>query len=96
MTRSDTVMRVEFFGLARKYAGVSQFDLQMNENRTTLGDLIEQLQSGMPQLVDRCFVDREIAAGFIVNLDGKRFVRDNRTDLADSQNVFLMSIDAGG
>jgi molybdopterin converting factor small subunit len=84
-------MHVEFFGIPRERAGVSELEV----DATTLGELLHALAARFPDLrplVTRDGLDSSVAA----NLNGDLFVRDLETRLDTNDHVLLLSADAGG
>jgi molybdopterin converting factor small subunit len=84
-------MRVEFFGLSRERAGVSEVELQAN----TLGQLLVTLAIRYPPLAEFMAGD-QLRPSFVANLNGDRFVCDPHTPLEDHDSVLILSADAGG
>jgi molybdopterin converting factor small subunit len=84
-------MQVEFFGVPRERAGVSQLEVQAE----TLGQLLGQLAARMPSLSDIIQRDR-LHPAFAASLNGDRFVSDPDTPLASTDCVLILSADAGG
>jgi molybdopterin converting factor small subunit len=84
-------MRVEFYGIPRERAGLSQVEIQAE----TLGMLLLALVRGYPSLA--CIIDRDrLRPSFVANLNGDRFVTDPETRLAEDDCVLILSADAGG
>ena len=84
-------MHVEFFGIPRERAGVSELEVDAR----TLGELLDALAARFPelrQLITRDGLDSSVTA----NLNGDLFVRDRTTLLAENDHVLLLSADAGG
>jgi molybdopterin converting factor small subunit len=84
-------MHVEFLGVPRQRAGVSQLEVQAN----TLGQLLGTLAAQIPSLGELIAVDR-LNSAFVANLNGDRFVSDPSTPLAEKDCVLILSADAGG
>ena len=84
-------MRVEFLGLSRERAGVAEAELPAD----TLGQLLATLAIRFPSL-DGVIAGDRLAASFVANLNGDRFVSDPRTTLRESDCVLILSADAGG
>lgn len=76
-------MRVEFFGVPRERAGVSETEVEA----ATLGQLFDELEAR--------FADFSGPA-FAANLNGDRFVSDRATPLRREDCVLILSADAGG
>jgi molybdopterin converting factor small subunit len=84
-------MRVEFLGIPRERAGVSELELQAD----TLGQLLAVLADRFPSFGELVAADR-LRPSFVANLNGDEFVSDPRTQLTDRDCVLILSADAGG
>jgi molybdopterin converting factor small subunit len=84
-------MYVEFLGVPRQRAGISQLEVHAD----TLGQLLGTLATQIPPLRDFIAVDR-LHSAFIANLNGDRFVSDPSTPLTQQDRVLILSADAGG
>jgi molybdopterin converting factor small subunit len=84
-------MHVEFFGIPRQRAGISQLEVQAY----TLGQLLGTLAAQIPTLGEFIAVDR-LHSAFVANLNGDRFVDDPGTRLGEDDCVLILSADAGG
>jgi molybdopterin converting factor small subunit len=84
-------MQVEFLGVPRQRAGISDVDMEA----ATLGQLLQALALQIPSLRELINVDR-LRPGFAANLNGDRFVSDPDTPLGDHDSVLILSADAGG
>jgi molybdopterin converting factor small subunit len=84
-------MHVEFLGVSRQRAGVSQLEIQA----VTLGQLMAALAAQVPSLSELIAVDR-LQSSFVANLNGDRFVTDPATRLGENDCVLILSADAGG
>lgn len=88
-------MQVEFFGIPRERAGLSELEIQAD----TLGQLLASLAVKVPPLGE--FISREdrgarLHPAFVANLNGDRFVSDPGTPLGANDRVLILSADAGG
>jgi molybdopterin converting factor small subunit len=84
-------MYVEFLGIPRERAGISELEIDAD----TLGDLLKSLVAKVPalgELVTPSGLHPSIAA----NLNGDEFVCDPRTKLARNDRLLLLSADVGG
>jgi molybdopterin converting factor small subunit len=89
---STTTVVVEFYGIARLRAGRPEISLEAG----TLGELLRQLEQSCPGL-GRLVTERgDFHPGYLVSLDGKRFVADGNLPLEDGARVLLLGADAGG
>jgi molybdopterin converting factor small subunit len=84
-------MHVEFFGVPRQRAGISELKVQAD----TLGQLLGALAAQMPSLGELIQVDR-LHPSFVANLNGHQFVSDPETPLGEDDCVLILSADAGG
>jgi len=84
-------MHVEFFGVPRERAGISELELPAD----TLGQLLGSLAERMPSLSEIIQHDR-LHPAFVANLNGDRFVTDPDTPLGADDLVLILSADAGG
>jgi molybdopterin converting factor small subunit len=84
-------MQVEFFGVPRQRAGVSELDVRAE----TLGQLLGHLAKQVPSLHELIARDR-LRPGFVANLNGDRFISDPDTCLGEQDHVLILSADAGG
>jgi molybdopterin converting factor small subunit len=84
-------MHVEFFGVPRERAGISELEVHAD----TLGQLLGTLAARMPSLCAIIEHDR-LHPAFVANLNGDRFVTDPRTPLGTDDCVLILSADAGG
>jgi len=84
-------MHVEFFGVPRERAGISELEVHAD----TLGQLLGMLARRMPSLSEIIQDDR-LHPAFVANLNGDRFVTDPGTPLQGDDSVLILSADAGG
>ena len=84
-------MLVEFFGVPRERAGVSELEVHAD----TLGQLLGSLAERVPSLSEIIQRDR-LHPAFVANLNGDRFVTDPGTPLRGDDCVLILSADAGG
>ncbi|HEY1758276.1 MAG TPA: MoaD/ThiS family protein [Bryobacteraceae bacterium] len=84
-------MHVEFFGVPRQRAGVSEMEVQAD----TLGQLLGTLAARIPSLGEFISMDR-LHPTFVASLNGDRFVHDPGTRLCENDCVLILSADAGG
>jgi molybdopterin converting factor small subunit len=84
-------MYVEFLGIPRERAGVSELELQAD----TLGQLLGTLATrfpGLQELIPGGVLHPSLAA----SLNGDEFVSDPATPLAGGDRVLILSADVGG
>lgn len=84
-------MYVEFLGIPRERAGISELEIEAD----TLGQLLESLVMRCPALAELITLDR-LHSSIAANLNGDEFVSDPRTPLADTDRLLILSADAGG
>lgn len=89
------VIRVEFFGVARRRAQTAA-TLVPAAGPTTLGALLTALGTQFPQWAAECLDGDRLRSGYIANVDGGRFVSDPDELIDDNAAVLVMSADAGG
>ncbi len=84
-------MYVEFLGVPRQRAGVSELEVQAE----TLGQLLDVLATRLPGFADLVAQDR-LHPSLAANLNGDRFVSDPATALVAGDHLLILSADAGG
>jgi hypothetical protein len=62
----------------------------------TLGTVVACLAAEFPQLAGECFGGNRLRAGYIANVDGRRFLSDPDCLIDDNTSLLIMSADAGG
>ena len=84
-------MYVEFLGVPRQRAGISELEIQAE----TLGQLLDVLATRLPGFADLVAQDR-LHPSIAANLNGDQFVSDPATALVAGDRVLILSADAGG
>ncbi|HYE86270.1 MAG TPA: MoaD/ThiS family protein [Vicinamibacterales bacterium] len=84
-------MHVEFLGVTRDRAGMTDVHVHAH----TLGQLLGTLAERLPGLAELIVVDR-LHPSLAANLNGDRFISDPATPLADEDRVLILSADVGG
>jgi molybdopterin converting factor small subunit len=84
-------MHVEFLGIPRERAGVSEVELEAE----TLGQLLGTLAIRFPDLGE-LITERGLHPSVAANLNGDEFVSDPNRLLGAHDHVILLSADAGG
>jgi molybdopterin converting factor small subunit len=84
-------MYVEFLGIPRERAGVSEVVIEAD----TLGQVLRTLGERFPALGDLIAAD-SLHPSIAANLNGDVFVRDPRTRLAAGDRLLILSADVGG
>lgn len=83
---------IELYGVPRQRAGVDRLPVEA----TTLREALQAVVRSHPGLADCCTHDGRLRPGYIANLNGRKFVRDEDTPLSAGDAVLLLSADAGG
>lgn len=83
---------VEFYGIARARAGVSE-TVATGKN---LGEVLSDLEQRFPTLASSCILNGQLRAGFTANIGGSRFVTATDTPLPLDEPLLILSMDAGG
>ena len=89
-------IRVEFYGLARQRAGVSQIELPLLVSKVQFRDVLLQLAERLPDFARQMIVEGRLHSVLSANLDGQQFVSEPTTPIADGQSLLILSADAGG
>ena len=84
-------MYVEFLGIPRERAGISELEVEAE----TLGQLLGTLAMRCPALRELITTDG-LHPSVVANLNGDEFVSDPATPLADDDHLLILSSDAGG
>jgi molybdopterin converting factor small subunit len=84
-------MYVEFLGIPRERAGISQLEIEAE----TLGQLLGALADRFPTFGD-LLADGALHPSVAANLNGDAFVSHPETPLADDDHVLILSADVGG
>ncbi len=94
----DAVMaiRVEFYGIARQRAGVSELSLDLRRSAAPLGEVLSHIAQRLPTLGRELVVNGRLHESLIANLGGARFVYDPQTIIPDGESLLILSADGGG
>ena len=84
-------MHVEFLGIPRERAGVSEVEIEAE----TLGQLLEALAFRFPALRE-LITDGSLHSSIAANLNADEFVTDPCRSLNADDRLILLSSDAGG
>lgn len=87
-----TQVRVEFFGIPRARAGVSETLAEGD----SLGELVLELSQRFPKLGESCFDGPQFRPGYTANLSGDKFTTDPAAPLRENDSILILSLDAGG
>jgi molybdopterin converting factor small subunit len=89
-------IRVEFYGIARQRAGVSELLFAMPADRVPLSELLKQIAAAAPDLGSELLAGGRLHKSLTANLDGMQFISDPATAICDGQSLLILSADAGG
>ena len=89
-------IHVEFFGIARQRAGVSELRLDLRQDHALLSEVLSEIATRLPELGREFVAHGRLHASLTANLDGARFVHDPATLICDGQSLLILSADAGG
>jgi molybdopterin converting factor small subunit len=90
-------IRVEFYGLARQRAGVSEISLSPPAERIALAEVLSLASAAAPGFGNSNLVEQgQLHPTLRANLDGQQFISDPDTMIRDGQSVLILSADAGG
>ena len=84
-------MYIEFLGIPRERAGISELKVEA----ATFGELLGTLAVCYPALQE-LITEEGLHPSIAANLNGDLFVRDLATPLAEDDRLLLLSADAGG
>jgi molybdopterin converting factor small subunit len=84
-------MYVEFLGIPRERAGLSELEIEAE----TLGQLLGRLAVRCPALRE-LITDERLHPSIAANLNGDAFVSDPATRLAQDDRLLILSADVGG
>jgi len=90
------VIRVEFYGIARQRAETATIHLKEDGSSLTLGELLRQIVTRIPELAQDCIADDRLQTGYVANINGQEFVSDPTRKIESGQSVLIMSADSGG
>ena len=88
---------VELFGYPRQLAGEKEVALELSED-ARMHDVIVRLAETFPALLGPVITPQayELAAPYLLNIDGRRVVNDFEMKPEDGQHLLLFFVDAGG
>ncbi|HUE85863.1 MAG TPA: MoaD/ThiS family protein [Vicinamibacterales bacterium] len=84
-------MHVEFLGIPRERAGLSELELEAG----TLGQALDALAARFPRLGELVTAGR-LHPSLAVSLNTNEFISDPATPLAREDRLLILSADAGG
>jgi sulfur-carrier protein len=86
-----SLMHVEFLGIPRERAGISELEIEAD----TLGQLVGVLAARFPAFGELIAAGR-LHPSLAANLNGDEFVRNPETPLGKDDRLLILSADAGG
>jgi molybdopterin converting factor small subunit len=89
--RHEHIMHVEFLGIPRERAGISELEV----DAATLGQLLGTIATRCPGLRELIADDR-LHPSIAANLNGDEFVSDPARRLNPDDRLIILSADAGG
>src|SRR6185436_5235461 len=84
-------MYVEFLGIPRERAGISEIELEAE----TLGQVLGQISARCPGLSE-LITSEGLHPSVVANLNGDEFVKSLDTRFAEDDRLLILSADAGG
>ena len=87
----------ELFGMARHLAGVAEVEVELPEG-ASVRDALRALAQRHPVLIGRAVAEdgETLASSHIISLEGRTFLTDLSTPLADGQRLLVMPAAVGG
>ncbi len=97
MPPADTRVAIELFGAPRLLAKAASVDVP-SQGPAVVRDLLHGLEEACPALKGRVLRAGEgtLVEGFLLSVNGRRFVRDLDETLAAGDRLLLFSSSAGG
>ncbi|MCA9024636.1 MAG: MoaD/ThiS family protein [Planctomycetaceae bacterium] len=83
---------VEFFGIARKRAGLSSIEIDAD----SVGAAFDLLADRIPHWAEACLDDGHLKKSFLANINGRTFVSDRDRPLKDGDHLLILAADVGG
>lgn len=83
---------VEFFGIARKRAGLASIEIDAE----SVGAALDILARRLPHWADACLDQGHLKKSFLANINGQAFVRDREHWLDDGDHLLILTADVGG
>ena len=83
---------VEFYGIARRRAGVERLEVEA----ATLGEALDRLAEVLPDWADSCLRQGELARTFLASRNGHAFITQRCEPLTDGDSLLILSADVGG
>ena len=83
---------VEFFGIARKRAGLSSIEIDAD----SVGAAFDLLTVRMPHWAEACLDDGQLTNSLIANINTHTFVTARNHPLNDGDHLLILAADVGG
>lgn len=83
---------VEFFGVARRRAGVERLAVEAS----TLGEVFDCLAEQLPDWARDGLEDGHLVPHYLANRNGEEFISDRRVPLSPGESLLILSADVGG
>ena len=83
---------VEFYAIPRQRAGVPSIDAAAGPLHQVLNDVGQRL----PGFARECLDGDRLKHGYIANINGQQFIRDDGAELRDGDSLLILSADLGG
>lgn len=83
---------VEFFGMARRRAGIERLQI----DAATLGEALDRLADRLPRGSSEFLCEGRLATGYLASRNGLQFLSDRTAPLADGDSLLILSADVGG
>ena len=88
MASPPPIVRVEFYGVARKRMGVSD-----TESRgATLGEVLRTLHAHRPEAVAVCTAEGGLQPGFLANINGRTFTSEIETPVTAAKTALAATV----
>ena len=90
-------LTVEFLGQSRRLTQAKESLLRI-DNKDSFRDVLKHLALRYPALLGPVIVPEtsELQSSYMINVDGRRVVRDLGVQPQDGQRLILMFVEAGG
>jgi len=93
---TTTSIRVEFFGIPRRRAGVAETTVAIEGPTVRLGTIVAELAARFPELAKECFQGEQLRPTVAANVSGREFLSDPDARLRAGDSLLLLSADGGG
>jgi molybdopterin converting factor small subunit len=85
-------LTVEFFGIARRRAGIERVEIEAS----TFGEALDRLSEELPRWASECVCEGRLATSFLASRNGLQFLSRRDELLAPGDCLLILSADAGG